>query len=322
MDIETLNERIRAFQESRAVLTGVELDIWSAVGDGATAAEVAAKVGTNPRSTGMLLNALVACELLSKTNGVYRATPVAKQHLTGAGRMATMHAANLWHTWSSLTDAVRAGTSVYEPQGGRGGADWTESFIAAMHRNASDRAPGVVRAIGVQGVTTVLDIGGGSGAYSIAFAQADPAITSDILDIEAVTHIAQRHIDEAGMRGRVRTIVGDLRTDKLGQNYDLVFLSAICHMLSEDENRDLLRRCFEACAAGGRVVIQDFILNADKTQPKFAALFALNMLVGTAAGNSYSEPEYSAWLRQAGFAKVRHVPLPGLTALMIGYRAE
>ena len=122
------------------------------------------------------------------------------------------------------------------------------------------------------------------------------------------------------MADRVTVRAGDLRSDRLGEGYDLVFVSAICHMLSPEENLDLLGRCREALAPGGRVAIQDFILEPDKTSPRFAALFALNMLVGTRGGSSYSEPEYAAWLGEAGFAEIRRVRLPGITGLMIGMR--
>jgi len=94
--------------------------------------------------------------------------------------------------------------------------------------------------------------------------------------------IAQRHISEAGLSDRVRVRVGDLRTDELGEGYDLVLVSAICHMLDEDENRDLLRRCSKALAPKGRIVIREFILDPNRAGPPFATLFALNMLVGTA----------------------------------------
>jgi len=97
-------------------------------------------------------------------------------------------------------------------------------------------------------------------------------------------------------------------------------VSAICHMLGPDENRDLLQRCFEALAPRGRVVIQDFILEPDKTAPKWAALFALNMLVATEAGNTYTEAEYATWLLEAGFQDVRRVRLPGPSGLMVGTR--
>jgi len=318
MDLESLNAAARAFQESRAILTGMELDVFTALGEGQDARQTAARVGADARAVEMLLNALVACGLLTKQDGVFRNTPVAAQHLAGPARMAWMHTVHLWQSWSGLTESVRKGTAAQHGGVETRGAEWTEAFIAAMHRNASERAPHVVQAIGTSGVRHFLDVGGGSGAYSIAFAQAAPALHADLLDLEPVTRIAGRHIAQAGLSGRVRTRVGDLRQGPLGENYDVVFVSAICHMLGEDENRDLIRRCREACAAGGRVVIQDFILTPDKTAPRHAALFALNMLVGTAGGSSYSAREYEEWMRAAGLRDVRHVPMTGPADLMIG----
>jgi len=166
----------------------------------------------------------------------------------------------------------------------------------------------------------VLDVGGGSGAYSIAFAKANRA-SQLRFSTAGVCRIAQRHIENAGLADRVTTRAGDLRTDAFGEGYDLVFVSAICHMLSPEENLELMRKCRASLRADGRVIIQDFILEADKTAPTSAALFALNMLVGTAAGSSYSAEEYGAWLERAGFADVRHVRLPGHTGLMTGKKS-
>ncbi|MGO9255363.1 MAG: methyltransferase [Bryobacteraceae bacterium] len=325
---DDLTERIRAFQASRAVLTALELDLFTAVGDGGDAVDVAAKLRTDPRATEMLLNALASLLLLVKHEGVFRNAPAAARYFTAGSRdnaqPALLHTAHLWQRWSTLTDCVRAGTAVARDEiAGRGqdwSQTWTAAFIAAMHRNASERAPLVVRAVGVENVRRMLDVGGGSGAYSIAFAQANPALRADILDLVTVEPIARRHIQAAGVGDRVEVRAGDLRSGRLGEGYDLVFVSAICHMLSPAENLDLMRRCREALAPGGRVVIQDFILEADKTAPRFAALFALNMLVGTPGGSSYSEPEYAAWLGEAGFREVRHARLPGITGLMIGSR--
>jgi SAM-dependent methyltransferase len=319
---DDLNERIRAFQGSRVVLTALELDMFTAVGDGAGAVELAARLDTDPRATGMLLNALASLGLLVKREGVFRNSPETARYFTAGSRdnarPALLHTAHLWQRWSTLTDCVRAGTAVARDEVAGRGQDWTEAFIAAMHRNASERAPLVVRAVGAENLRRMLDVGGGSGAYSIAFAQANSALRADILDLATVEPIARRHIQQAGVADRVRVRAGDLRSDSLGEGYDLVFLSAICHMLSPGENLDLLRRCREALAPGGRIVIQDFILEPDKTAPRFAALFALNMLVGTSGGSTYSEPEYAAWLGEAGFREIRHASLPGITGLMIG----
>lgn len=314
------NERIRAFQESRAILTALELDAFTAVGGGATAEQAAKHMGTDLRATEMLLNALAGIGLLIKQDGAFRNGSVAARHLAAdspaPARPALLHTAHLWVTWSHLTEAVRTGTNA--PPGGDG--QWTEAFIAAMHRNASERAGAVVRAVDAGSVGRMLDVGGGSGAYSIAFALANSALRADILDLPQVGPIAQRHIDTAGLADRIHWRAGDLRTDRLGEGYDLVFVSAICHMLSPEENRDLFRRALAALAPGGRIVIQDFILEPDKTAPKFAALFALNMLVGTRAGSSYSEPEYTAWLADAGYVDVRRAKLPGPAGLMVATR--
>ncbi|MGP8247027.1 MAG: methyltransferase [Bryobacteraceae bacterium] len=321
---DDLNERIRGFQESRAVLTALELDVFAAVGDGAAAGQVAAALHCDPRATGMLLNVLASLGLLVKREGLFHISPAAARYFTAGSRdnarPALLHTAHLWHRWSTLTECVRAGTAVAHADIAGRGQDWTEAFIAAMHRNASERAPLVLRAVGIENVRRMLDVGGGSGAYSIAFARANSALQAEILDLAAVEPIALGHIREAGVTGRVKVRAGDLRSDRLGEGYDLVFVSAICHMLSPAENLDLLRRCREALAPGGRVVIQDFILEADKTAPRSAALFALNMLVGTREGSSYSEPEYTAWLGEAGFREIRRVRLPGITGLMIGSR--
>lgn len=310
-----------AFQESRAILTALELDLFEAVGEGGNAAGIAAKLNAEPRSTEMLLNAMTALDLLQKSGETFHNSELSTRHLTGSARIQFMFSTHLWDTWSGLTKAVRAGTAVDEPGVEGRNPEWTKSFIAAMHRSATDRAVNGVRAIGIEGVRRILDVGGGSGAYSIAFAQADPNITSELFDIAPVTELAHKYIADADLSSRIRTRVGDMTKDQLGdKDFDLVLLSAICHMFGESQNRDLLRRCFDACAPGGRIVIQDFILDDSKTKPKAGALFALNMLVNTREGNNYSETEYSTWLSEAGFRDVRHVPLPGPTGLMIGRR--
>jgi len=321
---DELNRALRGFQESRVLLTAVELDLFTAVGSGARAEEVAARLGSDARATEMLMNALVAMGWLTKQAGVFRNSPFSARYFVAGSeddwRAATLHLAHLWRTWSTLTACVRAGTSVLRQEAAERGEEWTRAFIAAMHRNARARAPLVVGAVGTEGVTRMLDVGGGSAAYSIAFASTRQNLEVDLLDLAEVIPIAQSHIDSAGLAGRIRTRPGDLRADKFGEGYDLVLVSAICHMLGTDENKDLLRRCFDALAPKGRVVIQDFILEPDRTAPKSAALFALNMLVGTQAGNTYTEGDYASWLRDAGFQDVRHVHLPGPSGLMVGTR--
>jgi predicted O-methyltransferase YrrM len=272
----------------------------------------------------MLMNALVSLGMLEKRGGVFRNSEEAARWFVKSSpddhRMSVMHIVNLWQRWSALTACVRAGTAVEPAEAGGRSADSTEAFIAAMHANASGRAPAVVRAVGASGVRRMLDIGGGSGAYSIAFAQANPELRADILDLPEVVPIARRHIEAAGVSDRVAALEGDLSAGLPAGGYDLVFISAICHMLAPEENRELLERSFAALAPGGRAVVQDFLLDPDRTGPRFSTLFALNMLVATLRGNSYTEEEYAGWLRAAGFKDIRRVDLPGPASLMIAQR--
>jgi cyclopropane fatty-acyl-phospholipid synthase-like methyltransferase len=210
----------------------------------------------------------------------------------------------MWEAWSTLTAAVRAGTAVLPPGVEGRQAAWTEAFIAAMHRGAESGAAELVRKVGAAGVRRLLDVGGGSGAYAIAFARANPELRAEVFDLAPVVPIAAKHIRAAGLAQRVTTRVGDLRTDDFGRGYDLILLSAICHMLGPEENQDLLTRCGRALARGGRIVIRDFILEPDKTAPRWAALFALNMLVATRSGATYTEAEYRGWLEAAGFGDI------------------
>jgi (2Fe-2S) ferredoxin/predicted O-methyltransferase YrrM len=317
---DRLETMIRGYMASRCILTALELDIFSAVGDGANAEQVGTRIGANARAAGMLLNALAALGLLSKSGGDYHNTPESARFFVQGSkdnhRDGLLHTGNMWHRWSTLTDAVRRGTCV--PIDRDNTPEWTSHFIAGMQRNAKDRAPLVVKALGTSGVHRVLDLGGGSGAYSIAFAKASPDIQCEIIDVAEVVPLTAEYVRKAGVSAQVSVRPGDMLQGGLGSGYDIILLNAICHMFSEEENRDIFRRARQALGPGGRLVVQDFILNPDKTGPQHAALFSLNMLVATDAGASYSELEYNEWMKDAGFAEVRRINLPGPSSLIVG----
>jgi SAM-dependent methyltransferase len=315
---------VRAFMESRVLLTALELDVFSAIDGGASASAVATSRKLDTGGTERLLDALVALSFLEKRAGLYANAPLAARFLVAGAPEdaldALRHNLSLWRRWSTLTEAVRAGHAVAVDDMADRGESWTVPFIAAMHRSAQARAPLVVRAVGAAGVRRLLDVGGGSGAYSIAFAQAEPDLRAEILDLATVTPIAAAHVAEAGLSDRVTVRAGDLRADALGSGWDLVLLSSICHMLGPDQNLDLVTRAAHALAPAGRVVISDFVLDEDGTSPRQAALFSINMLVGTRSGRSYRASEYEAWLTAAGLVGVERIRLPGPAHLMVGRR--
>jgi len=317
---DRLDQMIRGYMPSRCLLTALELDIFTAVGEGANAEQVGTKIRANARAAGMLLNALVALGLLSKSGDDYKNTPESARFFVQGSkdnhRNGLLHTANIWHRWSTLTDAVRSGTRV--PSSRDDTPEWTRNFIVGMQRNAKDRAPLVAKALGTTGVRRILDLGGGSGVYSIAFAKACPDVHCEILDIPEVVPLTAEYVSQAGVSSQVSLRPGDMLQDDFGSGYDIIMLNAICHMFSEEQNRDIFRRAHEALAPNGRLLVQDFILNSEKTGPQHAALFSLNMLVNTDAGASYSESEYTHWMKAAGFTDVCRINLPGPSSLIVG----
>jgi (2Fe-2S) ferredoxin/predicted O-methyltransferase YrrM len=317
---DRLDQMIRGYMPSRCLLTALELDIFTAVGEAGNAEQIGTKIRANARAAGMLLNALVALGLLSKSGDDYKNTPESARFFVQGSkdnhRNGLLHTANIWRSWSTLTDAVRSGTRV--PSSRDDTPEWTRNFIAGMQRNAKDRAPLLVKALGTTGVRRILDLGGGSGVYSIAFASACPDVQCEILDIPEVVPLTAGYVSQAGVSAQVSLRTGDMLEDDFGSGYDIIMLNAICHMFSEEQNRDIFRRAHQALAPNGRLVVQDFILNSEKTGPQQAALFSLNMLVNTDAGASYSEFEYTHWMKAAGFTEVCRINLPGPGSLIVG----
>jgi predicted O-methyltransferase YrrM len=298
--LEELLASIRSFQECRTLLTALELDLFTVTAFGASAGEVAAARGADPRAMEMLLNALVALGALAKRDDRFSCT--ASSLALGPARAGLLHTVNRWHTWSSLTACVQSGSTQVQP--GERGPEWTEAFIQAMAARARVQAPETVRLVGCDGVGRMLDLGGGPGIFALAFASANPHLRAEILDLPEVVPMARRNIEEAGLGGQVTARAGDLREPLPAAAYDLILVSAICHMLDEQDNRALFGRLAQGLAPGGRVVIRDFLMDDDRTSPRDGALFALNMLVGTRAGSTYTEAEYRLWLAEAGLGAV------------------
>jgi precorrin-6B methylase 2 len=187
-----------------------------------------------------------------------------------------------------------------------------------MHARASAQAKAVIASIPLAKVSRVLDVGGGSGAYAMAFARAKPGLHATVFDLPQVAPLTRDYLKQAGLAERVDVRVGDYYRDALPRGNDLVFLSAIIHSCSPAEIRKLFGKCARALNPGGSIVVQEFVVDEDRTAPAFSVFFALNMLVGTPGGDAYTESEISSWLKAAGFRAIQRKDTPFDTALMLG----
>jgi SAM-dependent methyltransferase len=319
---DDLHQLARAFFRSRILLTAYELGVFTALGDARkTSADVAEELGTDPRATDRLMNALAVLGLLHKEEERFANAEAAARYLVKgkAEYMAgLMHTVNLWDSWGTLTDAVRAGTTAFERPGGEAGELRTEAFIAAMHAGGSARAERLVALLEMYGVSRVLDVGGGSGAYAMAFARAREGITATVVDLPHVTPLTREYVEAEGLSGKIDVVEGDANVDELPRGYDLVFMSQLLHSNSAEENGALIANGAASLNAGGRLVIQDFVVDEGRTGPPQAVIFALNMLVNTAGGDTYAEAEIRGWMEAAGLAEVERFDTDFETTLMIG----
>jgi precorrin-6B methylase 2 len=311
-----------AFQRSRLLLTAYELDVFSVLGTYAkSSSEVASTVGTDHRAMDRLMNALYAMNLLTKNKNLFSNTQTSGRFLVKESpdfMSGLMHTVHLWDTWSTMTRAVCQGGAVLKEDFADREQKWLEAFIAAMHWRAVRNAGEIISLIDLSGVSKVLDVGGGSGAYAMAFVKADPNIRATVFDLPGVVPLTQGYIQQAGLSECVQTVAGNYLSDELGKGFDLIFISAVIHSNSPEENRMLLRKAVQALNPGGRVVIQDFIINEDRTGPAWSVLFALNMLVATKGGDTYTESEVRAWLIAVGLSRISRKDTAFGTALVMG----
>jgi predicted O-methyltransferase YrrM len=321
IDADYIHHLARAFFRSRILLTAYELGVFTALGEESkTSAEVAQELDTDPRATDRLMNALAVLGLLRKEGDRFANAEAAARYLV-AGEPEYMaglgHTVNLWDSWSTLTGAVRAGTSVFVRPGGEAGEERTRFFIAAMHYGGSQRAERLVALLDLAGVGRVLDVGGGSGAYAMAFARARDGITATVFDLPRVAPLTRDYIAKAGLSDRIDVVEGDANVDALPRGYDLVFMSQLLHSNSPEENKALIANGAASLNAGGRLVIQDLVVDDGRTGPPRAIIFAINMLVNTAGGDTYTEAEIRGWMEAAGLSGVTRVDTDFDTTLMI-----
>lgn len=322
MNSEDIREVASAFQKSRVLLTAYDLRLFTHMGRKARNAEnLAARMETDVRGLDRLLGALTAMGLVIKRENSYRATESAFRILSEESpeQLSLGHLSNLYDNWATLTRAVQEGGTVLEPDFDT--EERREHFIAAMHSRARNNARELAVRLPLAQTRHVLDVGGGSGVYSMAMCRAWPGLRATVLDLPQVTPLTRRYVAEAGLEQRVKTRDGDMRTSDWGQEYDFVFLSAIVHMFGPEDNAALVRRAHNALEPGGRLALVDFLMDDTRTSPAFGALFALNMLVNTRQGDAYTESEVRGWFEQAGFTDLGCVPAGPNTRMFLGTKA-
>ena len=297
------------FMESRILLSAAEFNLFTVLNSAPLSVqEVADRIGANLRALTVLLDALSAMGLLIKQGETYRtdsASSILSKDAPNSVLPMVLHAAHLWKRWANLTDVVQGTLVSKHGDGPSRSPEELRAFIEAMHVIAAPRAHEIVAAANPGSSKALLDVGGASGTYTIAFLRVVSEMKATLFDKPEVIEMARERLSNAGMIGRVTLVSGDFYQDELPPGHDLAFVSAIIHQNSPGQNLDLFNKVFRSLNRGGRILIRDHVMGPDRIHPKDGAIFSVNMLLGTPGGRTYTFEEIETSLSRAGFTGIR-----------------
>ncbi len=304
-----LLELSRTYRAACVLVAAAELDLFEALADGPSSAEeISARRELDLRGTTILLDALATLGLLRKRNHRYALTAGVRECLTSGGEGSVLamlqHQANCLRRWSHLATVVKTGHPAPRQPSTRGEAADLAAFIGGMHDLARPLARELVGSLQPLEFNRLLDLGGASGTWTIAFLLAQPEATAALFDRPEVLPMARARLAEAGLADRVELFGGDFMADPLPPGADLAWVSAIVHQNSREQNRRLFTALHAALNPGGTILIRDVVMQEDRLSPAEGALFAVNMLVSTEGGGTFTFAELREDLEAAGFVEV------------------
>jgi len=306
---------------------GVKLDVFTHLAVGPqTAAQLARTIAADERGLDMLLNALTAMDLLHKEGDMFRTTPFSADYLSRASDSymghIIMHHHHLVEGWSRLDEAVRSGAPVRRRSSHEVSDEERESFLMGMFNLASHLAPRVASSLDLGGRRRLLDLAGGPGTYAIHFCKQNPDLTAVIFDLPTTRPFAEQTVARFDLSGRIAFRGGDITSDDIGTGYDAVWVSHLLHSEGPGASAAIVAKAAAALSPGGLLLIQEFILDDNRAAPLHPTLFSLNMLVGTPAGQAYSQGELQGMMEAAGLTAIRRleVDLPNGAGIMAGTR--
>jgi 2-polyprenyl-3-methyl-5-hydroxy-6-metoxy-1,4-benzoquinol methylase len=319
---ERIFNTLNAYQNTAALKSAIELDIFTAIGAGAQeTAAIGAKIGAAERGARILCDNLTILGFLTKEKNRYALTPESALFLDRrspanlTSMLGFLAKEEFKGQFERLTEAVRKGGCV--TQDGDNTKPKPDFWVAFARSMAPITAPAAkfiadLLQSGDRNPWKVLDIAASHGMYGIALAKANPQARIVALDWEPVLQVAKDNARAAGVADRYELRPGSAFEAEMGENYDIVLLTNILHHFDPATCEKLLGRVHAALRPGGRAVTLEFIPNEDRVSPPTAASFSLIMLASTDSGDAYTAAELSQMFQKTGFRNSTIHPMPGL----------
>ncbi len=312
-------ETINSYQRTVALKSAIELDLFTAIGEGSNTPEaVALRCQASVRGMRILADFLAVIGFLSKQDGRYGLTPDSalflNRHSPGyvGGAVGFIGSPLLMERFNTLTECVRKGGTVTEDSGLEPDHPMWAQFARAMGPLMRLQAEAIARFLntGSDCACKVLDIAAGHGMFGIALARHNRQAEVCAVDWPSVLEVARENVGQAGVIGQWQSLPGSAFEVHFGSGYDLALVTNLLHHFDEEANETLMRKVRESLAPGGRAVILEFVPDEDRVTPAQAVMFGLTMLVGTPAGDVYTFAQYERICRNAGFSRCQLHELP------------
>lgn len=317
-----------AYQRSAALKSAIELDLFSAIGDAPSSVDqLAARCKAAPRGIRILCHYLASMGFLDKRGEAFTLTPVSAAFLSKTspaylgGTLQFLSSAEIVRNFDHLTETIRRGTIPPSAENtvSEENPVWV-TFAQAMVPMMMPNAMTIADVLNTTGRTRVLDIAAGHGMFGIILAQRNPEAEIVAVDWPPVLEVARANATRLGVGQRYRTVAGDAFSVDFGSGFDVALVTNFLHHFDVPTNVHFMKKVAAALKPGGRVVVLEFVPNADKVSPPFPAQFGLTMLAGTPAGDVYSLEELQQMLASAGISRVIAHPTPTPETVVVGTR--
>ena len=323
-----LLEMAQAYRQSAILMTACQLQVFTHLSQGPLSADALAQSCQVPvRGLQRLLNACVVLDLLEKEDERYQNTPIAETFLVQGkpGYMGDFIGGGMeyYEAWGRLIQAIREDRPT-NPHTAEAlptlPAERIRGYVERLYDLGKRNAVAIADLVNPAQVQQMLDVAGGSGIYSITFAQRQPTLRATVFDLPPIVPFAQEIIARHGMQERVTPCPGNYFQDDFAGGNDLVLLSNALQTEGVTTCRMLLGKVFKALAPGGQLVIHGVMPNPDRVTPPQPALFQLQMLLSFPEGDAYPAEEICTWAEEVGFIDltVTRLPAPAFTSLITG----
>ncbi|QDC09607.1 methyltransferase domain-containing protein [Oceanicola sp. D3] len=321
-----ISEIAFGFMGSKALFAAIGEDVFSHLATGPkTAAELASATALDPPRAETLLTALAGLGLVTVANGRFANSPAAESFLVRGAKYDFsdyLHRQVAQQMYPLMDQIEQALTGTLPKEATASYAQWFSDpeearlYSESQHAGSLGPARQMAKMLDLFGARHLLDIGGGTGAFAITLCRANPELTATIVDFPNVAALGKAYVAEAGLSDRISYIEGDGREDIWPRENDLVLMSYLFSGVPAEAHAGLISRAFAHLAPGGRYLIHDFIVEANRTGPKLAALWQLQHTAFTPEARSLDAGTLANQLGEAGFKAVTVAPLiPKMTML-------